>query len=319
VLQIDRRGPYFHQSVFIGRHLDAFKTCRSLRREDRPLTVQRVHLEEHIQTMKIYVAGKVSEPVFNLDELGSADWKHCEVKKVIVPDDVYKEDVYDAVSRRHCHITFLACVSAASDALTPMFVPGNPSLDSHWSLGLCQEEDIMIRRRNPAYLNEVLLCEYISGVRIPYVSSLRSRPEFADQPVVLFMNSALPHTSERILRILGENKIIVLRFQAHITNLFQALDLVLFSSLKHLKAMAADEFGDDSVNDHLTKLIQAYEQTATSSMIRRSFRRAEMTQDTTTRSYRIMVDEATMRESSGFQGVWEGNVSVDASSRRRQM
>jgi hypothetical protein len=110
-----------------------------------------------------------------------------------------------------------------------------------------------------------------------------------------------------------------LKFPDQTTNLFLALDLVFFGSLKHLKATAAGEFGDDSANDHITKLIQAYEQTATSSTIRGSFRRAGMIPGTTTRPYEIMVDEAIMREIPGFQALSERNVSVEDLSRRRQM
>jgi hypothetical protein len=57
----------------------------------------------------------------------------------------------------------------------------------------------MVRRRNPAYLDEELFHEYISTVLIPYVSSLCSGLELVDQVVVLRMDSAIPHTSERIL------------------------------------------------------------------------------------------------------------------------
>jgi hypothetical protein len=85
--------------------------------------------------MKIHGADKFSELVFNLDELGSADWEDRKVKKVIVPADVPKADVYHAVSRRHCHVTLLAYVSAAGNALILMLVIGNPILDSSWSLG----------------------------------------------------------------------------------------------------------------------------------------------------------------------------------------
>jgi hypothetical protein len=177
----------------------------------------------------------------------------------------------------------------------------------------------MLYRRNPAYLDEESFHEYISTVLIPYVSSLRSRLELVDQSAVLLMDSALPHTSEHILRSLGENNIIALIFPAHTKNRFQALDLVFFGSLKHLKETAAGEFGDDSANDHITKLIQADEQTATSSTIRGSFRKAEMIADTITRPYKIMVDEPIMKEIPGFQAAWEQNVSVEDLSRRRQM
>jgi hypothetical protein len=156
-------------------------------------------------------------------------------------------------------------------------------------------------------------------VFIPYVSSVRSRPELVDEPAVLLMDSALPHTSERVSRILGENKVIALTFPAHTTNLFQAPDLVFFGSLRHLKATAAGEFGDNSVNEQITKMIQAPEQTATSGTIKGSFRRAGMIPDTTTRPLKIRIDEEIMRQSPGFLAIWERNVSIDDLSRRRQV
>jgi hypothetical protein len=141
-------------NAFIGRHLDALKTYRSLPQEDTRLTISRVELEEHIQTMKVHVAGKFSELVFNLDELGSVDWEDRKVKKVIVAADIRKEDVYHAVSRRHRPVTLLVCVSAAGDALTPMLITENTILESLWSRGFRPDEDVMVRRRNPAYLGE---------------------------------------------------------------------------------------------------------------------------------------------------------------------
>jgi hypothetical protein len=67
---------------------------------------------------------------------------------------------------------------------------------------------------------------------------------------------------------LGENKILAVVFPTHTTNIFQALDLVFFGAMKKLKATVLGEFGEDSMDDQILKLLQAYEQTATSMMIR---------------------------------------------------
>jgi hypothetical protein len=50
---------------------------------------------------------------------------------------------------------------------------------------------------------------------------------------------------------------------AHTTNVFQALDFVFFSALKKLKTIANGEFDDKPVNDQISKIIQAYEETET--------------------------------------------------------
>jgi hypothetical protein len=69
------------------------------------------------------------------------------------------------------------------------------------------------------------------------------------------MDSVLPHGSDRVFPILGENTIITLICPVYTTNLFQAVDLMFFETLKYLKAHVIGEFNDDSVNEHITKLV----------------------------------------------------------------
>jgi hypothetical protein len=85
------------------------------------------------------------------------------------------------------------------------------------------------------------------------------------------MDSAPAHSPGRVLRLLGENYILAVEFPAHTTNILQDLDLVFFGAMKKLKATAAGEFGQDSMDDQILKLAQSYEQTAASMTIRTSF------------------------------------------------
>jgi hypothetical protein len=305
--------------AFIGRNLETLQECRSFPMEDNRLTVPRDQLEAHIQTMKTLIDGHFSELVFNLDEVGSSEWEDRKPKKIIAPRSVPADQVFHSVARRYRHVTLLACVSAAGDALTPMIISGPVIRDSLWAMGLRQDEDAMVRRRNPAYVSEELFFEYVSDVVIPYVDSLRSQPQFENQPAILLMDSALPHVSERVLRLLGENMIKAVVFPAHTTNIFQALDLVFFSALKKLKETTTGEFDDDSVNEQITKLVHAYEQTATSMNIRGSFRRAGMFPDVGSRPYKIRFDEEQLRKNPGFKEIWDRNLSTDDLSRRRRL
>jgi hypothetical protein len=221
---------------FIGRHLDELKVCRSLPEEDLRMAVPRAYLEEDMQLLRIHLTGKVAELVFDLDELGSADCEDRKAKKVTVPAGVAKEDVYHPVSRRHRHMTLFACVSASGDVLTPLVIPASPISGALWRRGLRQGEDVMIRHCSLAYITEELFCEYISNVLIPYVLAVRDRPGFQNEMTVLLMDSAVPHTSERVRRLFGENNSLAITFPAHTTMLFQALGLVFFGVLEKLKA-----------------------------------------------------------------------------------
>jgi hypothetical protein len=162
------------------------------------MAVLRTYLEDHIRVLEKHIAGKLAELVFNLDELGSADWEDRRAKKVIAPANVRREDVHHPVSRRHRHTTILACVSAAGDALTPLLITGSPIPETLWSRGLRQDEDAMMRHRSPAYITEELFYDYISTVFIPYVLTVRDRTGFESGTAVVLMDSAIPHTSERV-------------------------------------------------------------------------------------------------------------------------
>jgi hypothetical protein len=56
------------------------------------------------------------------------------------------------------------------------------------------------------------------------------------------MDSASPHGVERLSQLWGRNKIMVIVFPAHTTNIFQALDLVFFSALKKIKQTVTGGF-----------------------------------------------------------------------------
>jgi hypothetical protein len=239
-------------------------------------------------------------------------------EKVVMPASLSPDDIFHPVSRRYSHATILACVSAAGDALTPMIISGMPIRDSLWEQGLRQDEDAMTRLRTTAYINGDLFYEYISTVLVPYVTNVRSNRDLANEPAVLLMDSVCPHISERILRLLGENRIIVLVFPAHTTNLFQALDLVFFGVVKKLKQTASGDYDDKTMNHQIFRLIQAYEQTATSLTIKGSFRKAGLSANTRVIPFRLQFDDAVLKENPGFKESWDRNISIEELSRQRQ-
>jgi hypothetical protein len=152
-----------------------------------------------------------------------------------------------------------------------MIISVSPIPASLWAQGLRQGEDAMVRVKQPAYIDENIFFEYISQVLVPCVSNLREKPEFSNETAVLLMDLTSPYVSERVLQLLCPNNIMAVVFHAHTTNIFQILDLVLFGVLKKIKQTATGEFDERHVREQITKLLQAYEQTATSMTIRASF------------------------------------------------
>jgi hypothetical protein len=239
-------------------------------------------------------------------------------KKVIVPISVPEEDVYHPVSRKFKHLSLLACVFAAGDSLTPLVVSVSPIPDSLRSKGLRADEDAFIRHRSPPYIDESTFFKYITDILIQYVNSVRQNPDLYREYVVILIDSASPHGSGRVLRVLEENRIMAIVFPTHTTRLFQALDLVLFDALKTIKKTTLGEFGDDSVRDQVTKLFQAYERVSTSFTIRGAFRKAGFFPDFRSKPIWLVFNQEIFRENPGFSKIWNWNIPVDQLSKRRQ-
>ena len=302
---------------FFLRNRDKIKKCRSLPQEDSRLLIPRAHLREHIHNMHKHVDGRLSELVFNLDEVGTSSWEDRKPKKVFVDANIRSTNVYNSVTRKATHMTLLTCISAAGDSPTPMLITKHRINDSFWDNGLRQDEDVMIRFRDPPYIDTNLFYEYINNVLIMYVKCVREKYGIEEHEAVLLMDSFSAHCNEMILKCLGENRIIALCFPSHTTNIFQALDLVLFGVFKKIKNSIDDGENSKIVEKAIIKILKAYELAATSFDIRGSFKRAGIISEMRSNLRYVKFVAENLVSNPGFQEIWNFNINDDEIHRKR--
>jgi hypothetical protein len=75
---------------------------------------------------------------------------------------------------------------------------------------------------------------------------------------------------------------------------------VFFVTLKKTKQTATRVFDEASTREYVTRLLQAHEQTATSTTIRESFQRAGLCPDTGTKSFKLRFDKEKLKDNLGF-------------------
>jgi hypothetical protein len=119
--------------------------------------------------------------------------------------------------------------------------------------------------------------------------------------------------------LLDESKISTVVFPARTTNILQVLDLVLFGTLKKLKATPPRESDESSMQDRIPRLLQTSEQTGTSMTIRESFQKAGLYPDLGSRPFKVRFDEEKLRENVGFKKLWKRNISIEGLSLRRRI
>lgn len=105
-------------------------------------------------------------------------------------------------------------------------------------------------------------------------------------------------------------------FPADTTNIFPAFDFLFFGALKKLKATTQGEFGDDSLEPQIGRLVQAYHQIAMSTTIRGSFHKAGLVRHTSVCSFKLAFEEGRIRGKEGFREIWDRKVNIEEFSRR---
>ena len=264
------------------------------------------------------VENRYSELVFNLDEIGYSEWESRKIKRVIVSTKTEESGVFHSIARSKAHISLLSCISASGDTLTPLLITKNSIPENFWNEGLRENENIIIRERNPPYMDSEIFHDYISNCFIPYVNSIRKTLQVEDEYAVLLMDSCQSHTSTETIQELTQNKIIVLTFPAHTTNLFQPCDLSLFGSMKRALSNIKADSKNEKVKLYLTKIIRAYEQVTTSFNIRSTFIKAGISYERTGLRFKLKINPENIIQNHGFKEIWNQNISIDEISARRR-
>jgi ABC-type thiamine transport system substrate-binding protein len=87
-------------------------------------------------------------------------------------------------------------------------------------------------------------------------------------------------------------------------------DLVFFDPMKKLKGTVPGEFGEDSMDEQILKLLKAYEQTATSMTIRDSFQKTGIYPIVESGALKVNFDEEKLRNNARLKELWELNISI---------
>jgi hypothetical protein len=124
------------------------------------MIIPRSDFEASITLMDAPIDGKLSERVFNVEEVCSSDWEPQKPRKVAAPRTVSASELFYLLSRKCRHAALSVCVSAAGDALAPMKISHAPVRDG------------------PADIHEQLFYECHSKLFITYVATLSCAESF---------------------------------------------------------------------------------------------------------------------------------------------
>jgi hypothetical protein len=176
----------------------------------------------------------------------------------------------------------------------------------------------ILRRRDKPDMNAGLFAEYISKVFLPHIARVRSHPRFSNEQAVLVMDNCSVQVRPDILQILADNHVKVITFPPHTTNIFQCLDLSLFSVLKKKMKSRLPLERIDSASTFIKRIVHNMKQALVPDNVRRAFVHIGMRYRTDVDPYLLIFDGSVLRESQRFLALWHcGDLLQELPPRRR--
>ena len=222
------------------------------------------------------------------------------------------------VSRRIKHVTFLLTISAAGDAYFPTIFWNDAKANDIFNKGIRKGIDLTIIIGNTSYVTKETFTDYVSSNFIPLVIETRKIDGCADKPALLFYDNCQAHIDEDLLRNLAENKILVITYPPHTSQIFQALDRLTFSLIKEKKRHALKDDDENPLIDHIRRIFKGYEESTTSENVRAAFTHTGFNQIEIDGVKYLQVDEDKIRNFSEFKEIWEINFPEENLTPRRK-
>jgi hypothetical protein len=309
---------YGWMNSFLSRH--ASRICRTIisPQEQTRLEIPRDFLDRYLALIKEWVPLVPAELIFNIDECGFSDWEERKKKAVLIPQRATNTSLHYPVDRKIRHQTLICCITAAGDAYCPLLVSADPHMTEVFRTGVRDGIDLKIEIASSPYVTQAIFEKYIDEVLVPAVVANCDLDGCTDKPSILFCDNCSAHCSEDILKKLARHGILVITYPPHTSHLFQVLDVLLFGVLKRAKKY---QRRDDTLRkdvDHVLRLFRAYEQATPSTTIRASWQRTGFEYEKRNGATYLIVDEARIRQSPGFQEIWLFDYHPARLSSRRQ-
>jgi hypothetical protein len=210
---------------------------KSSPQEKQRLRVPRAFREKTIHNLNEHVHGCVDELVFNLGEVGIADWEDWKARNVIVPVTMRGQATDQRISRNVNHISVIACVSTSGESLITYTVTSQDSVPVQEQLkkhGVRFGTELILKSNRKPYVKAEIFLDCVQTVFLPSLSEFRTLDEFTEEFAVLLMARYSSQLTADVIGLLTEARVHVITFAPHTAQIFQILDVTRFGVPKQL-------------------------------------------------------------------------------------
>jgi hypothetical protein len=146
----------------------------------------------------------------------------------------------------------------------------------------------------------------LCDVLIQRIEDFCEANETPDSPAILFLDNCFSHSTEHIIGCLSADKIKILTFLPHSSQIFQILDLVFFGVFKSITKRLGTNESIPVMAYHAMCMFKVCEAAGVSSAVKPCFARAGFVYHKVPDGGNILgFDKGMIPDSAEFRGIWE--------------
>jgi hypothetical protein len=151
---------------------------------------------------------------------------------------------------------------------------------------------------------------------LPYLNNRRELEDFPRWETVLLIDNCSPHMSDIVTAVLTRERVRIVTFASHTTQIFQMLDMVLFGVFKKHGTGLSTLEEEQSAAAFILKICHDFQQTMVELDIWNASAAIRFTHQIEQNAFGLLFDEEKFRESLRFAELSEGNRGLESLSKR---
>jgi hypothetical protein len=147
---------------------------------------------------------------------------------------------------------------------------------------------------------------------------LRSNKEITDKEPVILIDNLTIHVQPETLQIIADHQVKVIIFPPPTAEIFQSLDLSLFTNFKKKMNYTLLLESDETTAGFLIHIFHMMRQTLVEDNVRHAFVQLGLRYNIDTSPCTLFFDELILRKSPGFASLWQRYYPLEKLSQRRR-
>lgn len=256
--------------IVYNKYSKYYKTCIGKPMDANRIEANLNEIETNLYELSQKVYGVPASFVFNLDEMGQADYADSQETTVLVPISYTQPTAMYPIDRTSKRATCLACISPNGIGCIPQYCITRATIESDL-YKYVPHESLQVVHTDTGFVNTASFLHWMNTCFLPNLRSLRQKYNYFGR-AVLIMDGYKSHDNAISQINLVRENLVIHYLTAHTSDQSQPLDLGIFGCMKRYESSFKNIPGLSTSANQIIKIHKSFYEAANPINCRSAFR-----------------------------------------------